>query len=233
MEILENCSSLNDVARKIFGKANYTNREKCKKILLENGIDWKEWLESIKLSKTKYCIVCGKKLEKSQVKFCSHSCSATFNNSKRNKKNEIVCDSDGRVIQIKKYCEYCGKELNSNQDRFCSNKCQKDNDHLLFVKRWKNGDEDGINGEYGISKHIRRYLMEKNNCKCEICGWSKTNNFTGTIPLEIHHIDGNYKNNKEENLQLLCPNCHSLTEFTKSHNKNGRKGRKKYDKKPD
>ena len=31
------------------------------------------------------------------------------------------------------------------------------------------------------------------------------------IPLEIHHIDGNHKNNKLENLQILCPNCHSLT----------------------
>ena len=31
-------------------------------------------------------------------------------------------------------------------------------------------------------------------------------------PLEpyedVHHIDGNCTNNKEENLQLLCPNCH-------------------------
>jgi DNA-directed RNA polymerase subunit RPC12/RpoP len=29
--------------------------------------------------------------------------------------------------------------------------------------------------------------------------------------LEIHHIDGNYLNNTIENLQVLCPNCHSLT----------------------
>ena len=54
------------------------------------------------------------------------------------------------------------------------------------------------------------------------------NIFTNSIPLEIHNKDGNYKNNKEENLQVLCPNCHSLTEAFKSHNKNGRKGRNKY-----
>lgn len=29
--------------------------------------------------------------------------------------------------------------------------------------------------------------------------------------LQIHHIDGNHYNNEESNLQLLCPNCHSLT----------------------
>ena len=27
----------------------------------------------------------------------------------------------------------------------------------------------------------------------------------------MHHIDGDCTNNKIENLQLLCPNCHSLT----------------------
>ena len=30
------------------------------------------------------------------------------------------------------------------------------------------------------------------------------------IPLEMHYIDGDCTNNKMENLQLLCPNCHSL-----------------------
>ena len=85
-----------------------------------------------------------------------------------------------------------------------------------------------MSGEYGLSKYIRRYLLEKHNYKCEKCGWGEKNEFTGTIPLEIHHIDGDYTNNKEENLQVLCPNCHSLTETHKSHNKNGRTGRKKY-----
>ena len=38
-----------------------------------------------------------------------------------------------------------------------------------------------------------------------------------------------YKNNKESNLILLCPNCHSLTETYKGANlNNGRKMRTKY-----
>lgn len=71
-----------------------------------------------------------------------------------------------------------------------------------------------------ISNNIRTYLFEKYNNSCQICGWNKVNAFTGKCPLEIHHIDGNYLNNTEENLQLLCPNCHSLTENFKSLNKN-------------
>lgn len=44
-------------------------------------------------------------------------------------------------------------------------------------------------------------------------------------------IDGNYKNNREENLILLCPNCHSLTSTYKGANMNyGRKQRRKYTK---
>lgn len=58
---------------------------------------------------------------------------------------------------------------------------------------------------------------------------SKINTYTNTIPLEIDHIDGNYKNNNEDNLILLCPNCHSLTATYKGANlNNGRKARTKY-----
>jgi len=47
--------------------------------------------------------------------------------------------------------------------------------------------------------------------KCEKCGWGEINPITNRIPLEVHHIDGDCTNNRIENLQLLCPNCHSLT----------------------
>ena len=45
---------------------------------------------------------------------------------------------------------------------------------------------------------------------------------TNKIPLEIHHIDGDYENNKLENLQVLCPNCHSLTPNFKALNNSER-----------
>lgn len=41
--------------------------------------------------------------------------------------------------------------------------------------------------------------------------WSKINPYTNTLPLEIDHIDGNSENNSEDNLRLICPNCHSST----------------------
>lgn len=39
------------------------------------------------------------------------------------------------------------------------------------------------------------------------------------MPLEVEHIDGDSTNNKEYNLTLLCPNCHSLTKTYRGLNK--------------
>ena len=38
------------------------------------------------------------------------------------------------------------------------------------------------------------------------------------ITLEVHHKDGNHQNNELENLQLLCPNCHSYTDNWRGKN---------------
>ena len=130
------------------------------------------------------------------------------------------------------FCLNCGKELqqtSSSFHKFCDNKCQADYQHKEWINRWKNGEESGVIGKYGISHHIKKYLMNKYQCKCAQCGWGQENMYTHTIPLEVEHIDGNYQNNTEDNLILLCPNCHSLTATYKGANKgNGRKERKKY-----
>lgn len=115
------------------------------------------------------------------------------------------------------------------RNKYCSIKCQKDYEYKKYISNWKKGNETGIRGDYQISMHIKSYLFQKYNNKCAICGWGKANKYTGNIPLEVEHIDGNYKNNKEENLILLCPNCHSLTSTYKGANlNNGRKSSSKY-----
>lgn len=224
---IDDCNSLNDIARKILGKANYTNREKIKQLLAQNGINWEKWLISKAQGKKMYCLNCGKELKRGQFKFCSLSCSATYNNKQRQPKIGAVKSINKKVVKEKRFCAFCGKELNSYQDKYCSRECQKEGNFQENIRKWKEGYTDGRKGQYGISNYIRKYLLKKNGCKCEICGWGERNKFTGNIPLEVHHIDGNYMNNNENNLQLLCPNCHSLTETFKNHNKNGRKGRNK------
>lgn len=126
------------------------------------------------------------------------------------------------------HCLNCKKQI-EKRNKFCSIYCQKEFEHKEYVDKWKRGLTTGIRGEYQISMHIKKYLFQKYNNKCARCGWGEVNVYTGGIPLEVEHIDGNYRNNKEENLILLCPNCHSLTSTYKGANlNNGRKTRKKY-----
>jgi predicted HNH restriction endonuclease len=49
-----------------------------------------------------------------------------------------------------------------------------------------------------------------------VCGLSEW--MDKRIPLEIDHIDGNSDNNVEQNLRLICPNCHAQTETYKGAN---------------
>lgn len=127
-------------------------------------------------------------------------------------------------------CLNCNKEI-KNGRVYCSNQCQRDHEYKQYIKAWKTGKETGLSGEYQISRHLKRYLFDKYEFQCANCGWGKVNPHTGNIPLEVEHIDGNYLNNKEENLTLLCPNCHSLTSTYKGANKGkGRQERRKYSK---
>ena len=62
-----------------------------------------------------------------------------------------------------------------------------------------------------VTSKLRRKLIEDGikEKKCEMCGNSEWMGIP--ITLELHHKDGNRYNNNIENLQILCPNCHSLT----------------------
>ena len=107
--------------------------------------------------------------------------------------------------------------------KYCSNQCQSDYQYKRYISSWLSGAIDGGKASGVVSAHVKRYLREINNNKCQQCNWSEVNPFTGIVPLEADHIDGNYNNNRIDNLRLICPNCHSLTSTYRALNKgNGR-----------
>lgn len=72
--------------------------------------------------------------------------------------------------------------------------------------------------EYQSYSLVKRLLREGiKEYKCESCRNMKW--LDKPIPLELHHINGVHNDNRIENLQLLCPNCHALTDNYRGKNK--------------
>lgn len=128
--------------------------------------------------------------------FCSHICSAKFYNASK--------------IKVR-LCKNCYKQLPVGcQAQNCSNECSGKYNYNLYIKKWLSGNIGG-GTRYGISEHVRRYLFERYGRKCQKCNWAEINPITKVVPVQIEHKDGNWQNNKPENLEILCPNHHSLT----------------------
>ena len=67
-------------------------------------------------------------------------------------------------------------------------------DEPLFMTKFKN-------------RLIKANLIEY---KCSCCGITEWNG--KPLTLQLHHINGNNRDNRLENLTFLCPNCHSQTD---------------------
>lgn len=120
-------------------------------------------------------------------------------------------------------CLRCGQETSRPGQKYCSNACQIEHQHQSYIKKWKAGEISGLQSIGVVSGHIKRYLRRKFGNKCCLCGWAKINPKTGLVPLVADHIDGNWRNNTENNLRLLCPNCDSLTPTYAGLNKGRRR----------
>jgi len=122
-------------------------------------------------------------------------------------------------------CLSCSKNFEVGRNctgKYCTLKCQHDFQYKSWVKMWLNGEF--VQSSLSISRHIKRFLFDKQNGRCMFC---KNNHWNGIpIALQIDHIDGNFTNNNHDNLRLLCHNCHALTPNYKVKNKgHGRKSR--------
>lgn len=96
---------------------------------------------------------------------------------------------------------------------------KEDNIDISHFKRQNTSKQESHSIEYYLTKdsYITSYRLKNKLIKegvkeqrCECCG---TTEWLGQpIKLELHHLNGDNTDNRLENLQLLCPNCHSYTD---------------------
>lgn len=74
--------------------------------------------------------------------------------------------------------------------------------------------------QLGIDGRRKRIIEQQNGC-CNRCGISHW--LSHPLIIEIDHKDGDNTNNSRDNLEGLCPNCHSLTSTWRGRNKSIKK----------
>ncbi len=174
------------------------------------------------------CQKCGKEHDGSfgSGKFCSRAC-ANSRIRTDELKERVSKKLRKREKVVIKFCANCKKDLNG-KTRYCSDECRNEwRSKLALTKRYRFKEPEFLakllairNSQneqkafdnleaFGSRSSIRKYLIRFRGNKCQECGISSWN--SKELSLEVHHIDGNCKNNKDDNLLLLCPNCHSQT----------------------
>lgn len=172
----------------------------------------------------KLCLQCGSIIpyEKRNNKCCNSTCGALYSNARKDfskistgpiPKEYRHLSRDLIPKKISNACRNCGIKKVGLKD-FCSRDCQRELQFKDNIAKWKSGEKIGC-------KIIKRYLIATDGYKCSECGITDWNG--KSLMLDLEHKDGNSDNNLEENLCLLCPNCHSQTDTYKAKNKgNGR-----------
>jgi 5-methylcytosine-specific restriction endonuclease McrA len=131
-------------------------------------------------------------------RFCGPKCSRSF--STQNKRTEINKKISKKLAGRK----YPGR---GNRNRVFTN---VDRLKATATKKLKREARYGLMSFLELPRIQKRLIIFNEQSKsCLHCNLDKW--LDEPITLKLDHINGNNKDNKRENLRLLCPNCHSKT----------------------
>ena len=76
----------------------------------------------------------------------------------------------------------------------------------------KRAIEEYLSNKFYIgSSKLRLRLIDERILEYRCVSCKNTEWLGSPIPLELHHINGNSRDNNLDNLELRCPNCHANT----------------------
>lgn len=130
-------------------------------------------------------------------------------------------DVGGNYSTIKKYIE----KYNLDISHFTGQRWNKGKTEATDKRVAVLNIDDVFNNKIPIKTYNLKeklFTLGYKEKKCEKCGCG-TEWQGDPLTLELHHIDGNHYNNNLNNLQILCPNCHSQTETYRSRTKSNLK----------
>jgi RNA polymerase subunit RPABC4/transcription elongation factor Spt4 len=148
----------------------------------------------------KACKKCGADFEPSKglVSYCSLKCRNSRERSDEVKKkisnSMLISESAKTAVLNKNWAAISKKQQETIKRRLLA----EDFDKLKFER-------------------IKLRVLYEQDEKCNNCGISEWQG--QKITLELEHKDGNHFNNDRQNLEVLCPNCHALTETWRGRNK--------------
>lgn len=160
-------------------------------------------------------------------RFCSEICARSFASRKsRNERNKKISKAlKGRTISQNQppvhFCEFCSKgfvkksSLNSHVTH-----CPFNPKRVERENRWLKKREELMLLPFEMippSLIRERLLKEQQGC-CNRCGLSEW--LGQKITFELEHKNGDHYDNSRLNIELLCPNCHSMTDTWRGRNKN-------------
>jgi len=129
--------------------------------------------------------------------------------------------SEEDKIKKSKSAKNSNKVLNANQKN-SKNRIQNNPEYWVGLKNKRKENRKvkilSLDFKSLSFERLRERIKYEQNCKCNKCGLDKW--LDNDLPLELEHKDGNHFNNNRENLEMLCPNCHALTDTWRGRNKN-------------